>query len=196
MWKDYKILGGLNMDRYEAHIKKHYGEYIYAQICSKIAVALNKMHQEEGCKPDFIIEKGIEFTTKSQFCLEKYDKALWDEIYAIASREYRQLAEDDQDACRVYIDVDEGEFITDEEIIIDICCEFETILGQWVIEYVEEEMLEQRMSKQEAKQILLSYARGDLPLPFMDDDDWDDEEEEETRPYSGNINIVKRKFHS
>lgn len=71
------------MDRYEAHIKKHYGEYIYAQICSKIAIALNNMHQEEGCKPDFIIEKGIEFTTKSQFCLEKYDKALWDEIYAI-----------------------------------------------------------------------------------------------------------------
>ena len=96
------------MDRYEAHIKKHYGEYIYAQICSKIAVALNKMHQEEGFKPDFIIEKGIEFTTKSQFCLEKYDKALWDKIYAIATTEYRQLAEEDQDACRVYIDVDEG----------------------------------------------------------------------------------------
>ena len=66
------------------------------------------MHQEEGFKPDFIIEKGIEFTTKSQFCLEKYDKALWDKIYAIATTEYRQLAEEDQDACRVYIDVDEG----------------------------------------------------------------------------------------
>lgn len=89
-----------------------------------------------------------------------------------------------------------GEFITDEEIIIDICCEFETILGQWVIEYVEEEMLEQRMSKQEAKKILLANARGESPIPFMDDDDWDDEDEKETRPYSGNINIVKRKFHS
>lgn len=96
------------MDRYEAYIKKQEGMYIYAQICAKIAIALNDIHQEEGCNPDFIIEKGIEFTTKSQFCLEKYDKALWDEIYAIASREYRQLAEDEKDACRVYIDEDEG----------------------------------------------------------------------------------------
>ena len=52
------------------------------------------------------------------------------------------------------------------------------------------------MSKQEAKKILLANARGESPIPFMDDDDWDDEDEEETRPYSGNINIVKRKFHS
>ena len=165
------------MDRYEAHILKQQGEYIYAKICGKIAIALNKSHKVDGLTPDFVLNKGIEFTTKSKFCLEKYDKPLWDEVYSIATKEYSLLTEDEQEACRVYINDLDGVTLSDEEIVIDICSEFETSLEQWVFEYVEEEMLYQRMSKKEGNKILYANTRGDSPFPFIDDeDDWDDVE--------------------
>lgn len=165
------------MDIYENFKLKQHGEYIYARICCKIATTLNEKHKGEKHKPDFILSKGIEFTTKSKVCLERYDKVLWNEIVRIASEEFKQLTKEEIQACRAYIQEMEDEHLTDYEIILDICTEFETNLEHWVFEYVEDEILYGRMSKKEGNKILFANARGDSPFPFIggdDDDDIDD----------------------
>jgi DNA mismatch repair ATPase MutL len=104
------------MTIYENFMLKQYGEYIYARICCKIATALNEKHKSNKCKPDFVISKGIEFTTKSKVCLEMYDKEI--------------------EACRAYIQEMEDEHLTDKELdedwdedddIDDIWDEFERL---------------------------------------------------------------------
>ena len=158
---------------------KQYGEYIYSRICCKIATVLNEKHQSDKCKPDFVISKGIEFTTKSKVCLERYDKELWKEIVSIASEEFKLLTDEEIEACRIYIQEMEDEHLTDKEIILDICSEFETNLEHWVFEYVEDEMLYGRMSRKEGNKILFSNARGDSPFPFIgDDEDWDEDDDD------------------
>ena len=82
------------MTIYENFMLKQYGEYIYARICCKIATVLNEKHKSDKCKPDFVISKGIEFTTKSKVCLERYDKELWKEIVSIASEEFKLLTDE------------------------------------------------------------------------------------------------------
>ena len=166
------------MTIYENFMLKQYGEYIYAKICSKIATILNEKHKSDKCKPDFVISKGIEFTTKSKVCLERYDKELWKEIVSIASEEFKLLTDEEIEACRIYIQEMEDEHLTDKEIVLDICSEFETNLEHWVFEYVEDEMLYGRMSKKEGNKILFSNARGDSPFPFIrDDEDWDEDDD-------------------
>lgn len=206
------------MDRYKRFLQKQEGEYIYARISCKIATALNERHKSEGHKPDFIIFKAIEFTTKSKVCLERFDKEWWDEIVHIACQEFRQLTNEEKEACRVYIDELEDENLTDREVVLDICSEFETRLENWAFEYVEEEMLNGRMSKKEGNKILFANARGDSPFPFIDDDDdWDEEDDideiwdefdrlrddldngdkqNQELPFSGKAKVVKPKFHS
>ena len=83
------------MSIYENFMLKQYGEYINARICCKIATVLNERHKSDKCKPDYIISKGIEFTTKSKVCLERFDKALWNEIAIIATEEFRLLTDDE-----------------------------------------------------------------------------------------------------
>lgn len=203
------------MDTYERFILKHQGEYVYARICVKIAQVLNERHEGDGFKPDYVLSKGIEFTTKSKECLEIYDKALWKEALSIAEQEYLLLNEDEKDACRVYIyDLDEAE-LPDKEIIHDICSEFETHLERWVFDYVEEELRNGRMNKKDVDKILYANTRGDSPFSFMDDgDEWDDEEDidaiwdefeklrddldtqEEELPASGKSKLSKPKYCS
>ena len=167
------------MTIYENFMLKQYGEYIYARICCKIATVLNEKHQSDKCKPDFVISKGIEFTTKSKVCLERYDKELRKEIVSIASEEFKLLTDEEIEACRIYIQEMEDEHLTDKEIILDICSEFETNLEHWVFEYVEDEMLYGRMSRKEGNKILFSNARGDSPFPFIgDDEDWDEDDDD------------------
>lgn len=206
------------MDRYERTLLKQQGEYIYARICCKIAAVLNEKHKSEGHQPDFIIYKAIEFTTKSKVCLERFDKTLWNDMVHIAIQEFRQLTNDEKEACRVYIDELEDENLTDREVVIDICSEFETRLEHWAFEYVEEEMLNGRMSKKEGNKILFANTRGDSPFPFIDDDDdWNEEDDkdeiwdkfdrlrddldneeiqDQELPFSGKANVVNPKFHS
>ena len=102
------------MTIYENFMLKQYGEYIYAKICSKIATILNEKHKSDKCKPDFVISKGIEFTTKSKVCLERYDKELWKEIVSIASEEFKLLTDKEMEACRIYIQEMEDEHLTDK----------------------------------------------------------------------------------
>ena len=137
------------MSIYENFMLKQYGEYINARICCKIATVLNERHKSDKCKPDYMISKGIEFTTKSKVCLERYDKELWKEIVLIASEEFSLLTDEEINACRVYIHEMEDEHLSDKEIILDICTEFETNLETWVFEYIEDEMLCGRMSKKD-----------------------------------------------
>lgn len=206
------------MDRYERFLLKQQGEYIYARICCKIASILNEKHKNDGRKPDYVISKGIEFTTKSKVCLERFDKVLWNDVVHIATYEFRQLTNDEKEACRVYIDELEDENLTDREVVLDICSEFETRLEHWAFEYIEEEMLNGRMSKKEGNKILFANMRGDSPFPFIDDDDdWDEDDDideiwdefdrlrdelanghtrEEELPFSGKVKVVKPKFHS
>lgn len=206
------------MDRYERFLLKQRGEYIYARICCKIATVLNEKHKPDGRKPDFTISKGIEYTTLSKVCLERFDKALWNEILDIVGQEFRQLTDEEKEACRVYIDELEDENLTDGEVVLDICGEFETRLEHWAFEYVEEEMLNGRMSKKEGNKILFANPRGDSPFPFTDDDDdWEEEDDiddiwdefdrlredldnnemgDEELPFSGKVKIIKPKFHS
>ena len=203
------------MTIYENFMLKQHGEYIYARICCKIATVLNEKHKSGKRKPDFVISKGIEFITKSKVCLERYDKELWKEIVHIASEEFKLLTDEEIQACRAYIQEMEDEHLTDKEIILDICSEFETNLEHWVFEYVEDEMLYGRMSKKEGNKILFSNARGDSPFPFIGDDDWDEDDDdiddiwdeferlrndldamdhESSSPL--NAKVVKTKFHS
>ncbi len=206
------------MDRYERFLLKQQGEYIYARICCKIAAVLNEKHKNDGCKPDFVIAKGIEFTTKSKVSLERFDKALWNDMVHIAIQEFRQLSNDEKEACRVYIDELEDENLTDQEVVLDICSEFETRLEHWAFEFVEEEILNGRISKKEGNKILFANARGDSPFPYIDDDDdWDEEDdiddiwdeferlrediengasEDLELPFPGKTKVVKQKFHS
>ena len=74
----------------------------------------------------------------------------------------------------------EDEHLSDKEIILDICTEFETNLETWVFEYIEDEMLCGRMSKKDGNKILYASARGDSPFPFIgDDDNWNDDDIDE-----------------
>ena len=167
------------MSIYENFMLKQYGEYINARICCKIATVLNERHKSDKCKPDYIISKGIEFTTKSKVCLERFDKALWNEIAIIATEEFRLLTDDEVTACRVYIREMENEHLTDKEIILYICTEFETNLETWVFEYIEDEMDYGRLSKKEGNKILCANARGDSPFPFIgEDDNWEKDYED------------------
>ena len=203
------------MTIYENFMLKQHGEYIYARICCKIATVLNEKHKSGKRKPDFVISKGIKFITKSKVCLERYDKELWKEIVSIASEEFKLLTDEEIEACRIYIQEMEDEHLTDKEIILDICTEFETNLEHWVFEYVEDEMLYGRMSRKEGNKILFSNARGDSPFPFIgDDEDWDEDDDiddiwdeferlrdeldamDSETPSALKAKIVKPKFHS